>query len=446
MNVRLLTVFLSLFGLLVSAHAAPLSLTEAVQLALQQNPDVAAADQDLRVMKAKLPQIRAMERLHASADASMIHLEQVPTLVVPPVTLPLPPQLGGPQQVALPTFPLAEENAATLTLTAHLPLSTGGRTRHAATQVREASTALTARAESTRGEVALAVARAYLNVVLAQHVAQVSGDAYAAVGRHVTQAEAMLNAGLIPKYDLIRAKTEQANADRRWLDARNQVDLAYAYLMALLGQPEGDRPELTTPLEVQAVVEAELPQLLQAAEAASSDMKALQARDRMYEAGAQAARAETRPIVALVAKEEVLRDKLPLTTPIGYVGVVVHVPLLDGGMADAKVAEQQALRERNANDMVRLRNGIQLEVRKYYLDFTSARKALDAAEQAVLLAQENLRLATRRFAVGEGNSIEEVDAVLALSLAETNRATARYQYDLAYYGLKKATGEILRLL
>jgi len=445
MNARIVCCITLLCILLFPAHAAALSLAEAVQLALANNPEVAAADRDIRVVDAKLPQVKAMERLQATAEAGFIHLEETPTLEVPPITLPLPAQLGGPQEVSLPSFPLAQQNTTTLTLTAQLPLSTGGRTRYAAAQVREASAALTARAESTRREVALAVARAYLGVVLAQRVAAVNEEAYTTVGRHVTQAEAMLQAGLIPRYDLIRAQTELANADRRRLDAQNQVDLAYAYLMALLGQPEDGRPELTTPLDGQAVMNAEMPQLLQAAEAASSDMQALQARDRMYQAGMQAAKAETHPVVALVAKEEVLRDDLPLTTPVGYVGLVARVPLLDGGMAKAKAAEQQALRERNASDVDRLRNGIGLEVRKYYLDLTSARKALEAADQTVALAQENLHLATRRFEVGEGNSIEQVDAVLTLSLAETNRASARYQYDLAFYGLKKATGEILGL-
>jgi len=445
MKGRLIYILFVLSGLCSLIHATPLSLGDAVHLALKNNPDVAAADRDILVINTKLPQIHARERVQATAEAGVMHLEKVPTLDVPPIILPLPSQLGGPQQVSLPSFPLAAQNTTTLTLTAHLPLSTGGRTRYAAKQVHEATAALTARAESTRREVALAVTRAYLGVVLAQRVAEVSEEAYSTVGRHVTQAEALLKAGLIPKYDLIRAQTELANSDRRRLDAQNQIDLAYAYLMALIGQPEDERPTLTTPLDGQAVMETELPQLLQTAEAASSDMHALQALDRMYLAGAQAARAETHPIVALVAKEEVLRDDLPLTTPVGYLGLVVQVPLLDGGMAKAKAAEQHALRERNASDVDRLQNGIQLEVRKYYLDLTSARKALQAADQALALAQENLRLATRRFEVGEGNSIEQVDAVLTLSLTETNQASARYQYDLAFYGLKKATGEILGL-
>ncbi|HEY3417728.1 MAG TPA: TolC family protein [Armatimonadota bacterium] len=440
-----LVVILSLLAAITTVSAAPLSLADAVQQALAHNPEIAAADRDIQVVRAKLPQINALEHFHAGAEASYIHLEKVPTLEVPPLTLPLPAQLGGPQTITLPSFPLAQENTTTLTLTAQQPLTTGGRTRYAAAQVEEAAAALTARAVSKRREVVLAVARAYLSAVLAQRLVAVSEEAYAAIQQHVVQADGLLKAGMIPKYDLIRAQTELANADRRRLDARNQADLTLTYLMDLLGEPEAEHPTLTTTLDGHATLEETLPPLLAAAQTASSDLRALQARERMYLAGAQAARAELHPAVAIVAKTEVLRDDLPLTTPVGYVGVVMSVPLADGGMSKAKVAEQQALRERNASDVEMVRDGIQLEVRKYYLDLTSARKAVEAADKAVELATENLRLATRRFEVGQGTSIERVDAVLTFSLAEINRETARYQYDLAYYGLKKATGEILTL-
>ncbi|MDD3927860.1 MAG: TolC family protein, partial [bacterium] len=172
------------------------------------------------------------------------------------------------------------------------------------------------------------------------------------------------------------------------------------------------------------------------------DIKALQAGDRLYSAAAASARAERRPVIGAVAGVELYREDLPLTTPEGYIGVAARFPILDGGLSQAKEAEQMALKERNAADMQRLRNGLRLEAKKYYLDLNSARKALQAADKAVELATENLRLAARRFEVGEGTGLEQVDAVLTLSLAETNREQSRYQYDVSYYGLRKVIGRI----
>jgi len=112
-------------------------------------------------------------------------------------------------------------------------------------------------------------------------------------------------------------------------------------------------------------------------------------------------------------------------------------------VSHAKVAQQKALRNRNRTDIRRLHNGIRLEVRKNYLDLMSAKKALEASDKAVELATESRRLAERRFEVGEGTSMEVTDSILALSIAETNREQARYQYDIAFYGLKKSMGQIL---
>ena len=101
------------------------------------------------------------------------------------------------------------------------------------------------------------------------------------------------------------------------------------------------------------------------------------------------------------------------------------------------------MRNSNRTDIRRLHNGIRLEVRKNYLDLMSAKKALEASDKAVELATESRRLAERRFEVGEGTSMEVTDSILALSIAETNREQARYQYDIAFYGLKKSMGQIL---
>jgi outer membrane protein TolC len=200
---------------------------------------------------------------------------------------------------------------------------------------------------------------------------------------------------------------------------------------------------LTTPLRGDEQFAVELDPAESAALAASKDLQALQCRDSMYAAGEKEAMAEKHPTLSLVASQQLFLNAQPFTSPGGFLGLLANIPLLDGGLARAEREEQQALRARNQDDIKQLSDGVQLEVHKYYLDLLSARKALEAADQAVSLAHESLRLATRRFEEGQGTGVEKTDAILALSLAETNREQARYQNDLAYYGLKKAMGQLL---
>ncbi|HEY9765801.1 MAG TPA: TolC family protein [Chroococcales cyanobacterium] len=463
---KLKKLFLLLCILLFPSEAlcAPLTLRDAVRTALVENPEVAAAEQDAAVLGARVAQARSHHWPSVALDAGFVHLSEEPVLKIPPININLPadipltlapgktvavplPQLPP---VRLPNIPLARQNLTEVALSVQLPLYTGGRVEYGVEQLNQGVIALRAKADSKRDEIAYSVVKAYLGAVLAQRSAEVAENAYSTVEQHQKQAAKAVEAGMVPRYEEIRARAELANQDRRRLDAHNQADLAMALLMDTLGTPEGEPPTLTTPLkfgkDVKNIASQWEPSIQEALDA-SHDLKALAARDRAYQAAEKGAAAELLPTVALQGSQEIynkgLFDKdLPMTSPGGFIGLVAHLPLFDGGNARAKKAEQSLLRQRNQSDERRLRNGIRLEVRKYNLDQRTAQKALQATDQAIALASENLRLATRRFAVGEGTGLEKMDAILTLSIAETNQEQARYQYDLAYYGLKKAMGAI----
>lgn len=419
------------------AQAGTLSLPEAVRTALVSNQELAAARADAAVAATRLEQVRSQGRLQAGLDLSFTHLEAVPLLEVPPIDIALLHT-----SIKLDPFALSKQDMLRSSLYLQKALSTGGRVEYGEAQVKEAVAALEARVEAKADEIALSTVKAYLGAVLAQRVAGVADQAYRTVERHVSQAEAVFKAGMVPRYEVIRAQTELAGQDRRRLDAHNQADLALTLLQDVMGVSQDETPVLSTALSGQESMEAGLEETVLAVMQSSPDIKALQAGDRLYSAAAASARAERRPVIGAVAGVELYREDLPQTTPEGYIGVAARFPILDGGLSQAKEAEQMALKERNAADMQRLRNGLRLEAKKYYLDLNSARKALQAADKAVELATENLRLAARRFEVGEGTGLEQVDAVLTLSLAETNREQSRYQYDVSYYGLRKVIGRI----
>ena len=411
-----------------------------------------AADLDVDAAQTKFKEVRSKSRFHLDLTGSYVHLDQAPELQVDPISLSslqgllqmLHPGAPIPRlALSIPGFALSKQDMRRYTLSAEQAIWTGGRVRYGVSQVRHGVAALDAAAQSKRRDIAHAVAEAYLKAVLARHAAEVQDSVAATVAAHVDQAQKLFDQGVIPKYELMRAQTELANAGRRALDAHNQADLALAFLLDQLGLPGMEPPDLTTDLSGTAVFAMTYDQAVTAAMESSPDMAALRERDAMYAAAVKGAEAGFKPVVALVAQQDLRDEDLPVTQPEAFVGVVVKMNLIDGGERRAKTSYNRRMRERNGADVDRLTNGIRLEVRKYYLDLQSAGKALEASGLAVDLARESLRLATRRFEVGEGASIEVTDSTLALSVAEINLQNARCQYDTAYYGLLKAMGIIV---
>lgn len=419
----------------------PLTLHDAVLTALAHNPEIAAADDDITAAKTKIAQLHARENITVSVDTTLLSLSDEPSMAIPDITLDLGPL--GKKSVKLPNMPLSNDNVTSSSINAQIPLSTGGRVKYGLEQIHYGIEALQARAQAKREEVTYAVISAYFSAVLANRLAIVNDDAYRTVKEHVTQAQALCDQGQVAKYEVIRAETELANQDRRRLDAYNQAELALAYLQDLLGSSSVETPVLTTGLEVHANHTYELPEVMTTALRVSNTMKALEARDQMYLALVKTAHAETNPVVAAIISKRLFINDQPFTMPSTMFSIMIKIPLLDGGLAKAEIAEARALRQHNTHDMQRLSDGIRLEVRKYYLDYQSAQKALATADKAVELSMESLRLASRRFEEAQGTGLEKNDARLALSLAETNREGARYQCNVAYYGMQKALGTLL---
>jgi len=475
--------WMGLLGILVFvvsgiAYSGELSLTEAIDIAINQNPKVEAAQKDVSILETKFKEVRSNERPKLDFTLSVIHLENPPTLdydlgdKLKPALLGIMNAIPDYMQYPVPGSPgtymtiqnpykqptisalsasdyslnmeLAEEYTRKYTLDLQWPIWTGGRVKHGLSKLRKGVEALASKAESTRREITYEVISAYLGTVLAQRAAKVNDEAYNTIEWHVRQAESLFKQGLIPKYDLMRAKTELANQDKKRIDAHNQADLTMAYLLDLLSMPKEEFPVLITDLAGDKKFDMELEEAFEVAISESSDMNALLARERMYKAGVEVAKAELRPIVAAVAKHELRDEDLSLLDPDQYVGLIVKFPIFDGGKSRSRISQERAKLDRNKSDIKRLENGLQLMVRKYYLDYLSAQKAIAAADKAIELASESKRLAERRYEVGEGTSIEVTDALLQYSIAETSMSQAKYQHDMAYYGLKMAMGQIIQ--
>ena len=206
----------------LGALANPLSLADAVHTALSHNPEIQAADQDVAVIRTKLAQVHAQDRVKVSVDLTYLALSEQPEMRLPAMSLDLSALHLPPLPVSLPNLPLANDHLATGMVNVQMPLYTGGRVQYGLQQVNSAIAVLEARADSKRRDIAFAVVDAYLRAVLARRVAEVADEAYNTIQQHRQQAEALLKQGQVARYEVIRAETELANQDRRRLDAHRR--------------------------------------------------------------------------------------------------------------------------------------------------------------------------------------------------------------------------------
>ena len=129
--------------------------------------------------------------------------------------------------------------------------------------------------------------------------------------------------------------------------------------------------------------------------------------------------------------------------PTRQYGIELKVPVFDGFRRDARRAESASQYQQEKIRLRDLEQQVELEVREALDSLRSAQAELEAARDGLMLAENELAQAQRRYQAGVTNSIEVTDAQTRLDRARDNQIAALYDYNLARIDL--ATGRIEEL-
>jgi outer membrane protein TolC len=151
------------------------------------------------------------------------------------------------------------------------------------------------------------------------------------------------------------------------------------------------------------------------------------------------------PQITGIAGREMVTSKLAQTDPTWFAGARVTLNLFDGGERRARVSEEKSRLQTTQFERHHAEDQIQLAVRSAYLTLQSQRGALASATKAAELAKESLRLATKRFEVGTGTSLEVLDATVSLTSSQTSMQQALYGMDVAFLTMHRYEGDILEI-
>ncbi len=122
-------------------------------------------------------------------------------------------------------------------------------------------------------------------------------------------------------------------------------------------------------------------------------------------------------------------------------GVSLTHELFDGGTRKAGVERSRAALEIARMQMGQRNRDIELAVETAHLDAVRLAKLLRLAEGTVQLAREDLRLAEERYNVGMGRLLEVLDAQVGFTQARSDEVRIRYDLTIALADLDRLTGK-----
>lgn len=412
--------FLSLvvLGLGVQAWAQdlpPLTLDKALELAAKENPRIGAAQKRIEQAQARI--LQAASAKSPQLDISLgyqenAHAPEYP--VVDGVT-------GRPTRYyAMAGFRRTWRAA----LSMNILIYSGGSVENTVEARRLARQAAEAELERTRQSVENQTASACYNLQRAAARVEVAREALDLAAEHLRQTRALYENGIVAKNEVLRVEVAHSDAKLRLIQAKNALDTAWSVLERVVGVPLEEQYSLPEPpADPGGFALPENP--LDVAIEHRPELVALERSRQSALAMAEAAMGEKRPKIFLtgetyVADEEFFSDP----QDEWQVGISAVWTLYDGGKAESQAAEAKASAEEFLYNLEDFRRSIELEVRQAANDLEAARQRVDVARAQVTSAEEDYRMALKRYSAQVGTNIDVLDARVALENARTQYVDA----------------------
>ena len=300
--------------------------------------------------------------------------------------------------------------------------------------------------EATRYDVVLAANRAYYNVLRAEAVVKVAQQTVSARQLLDDQVTALGRNGLRSQLDVSFADVNVSEAKLLLIRAQDAVEEAYAELARALGTDQVVHYQLDEePLPASPPPNPD--DLISQATANRPELASLRfSRDAAYKF-AEAEKDLSRPTVSLVGVAGYIPYIAQLTsqtTPPEYEGVAVNVnvPLFNGHLFAAR---REAARDRALESDQRLRDEqlrVSRDVRVAWAGASTAYQSIDVTAQFIRQASLALNLAQGRYNLGLSSIVELTQAQLNQTQAEIENLGAKYDYQTQYAALQYAIGSL----
>jgi outer membrane protein len=430
----LIAASLSLAEPAVTPKTLDLTLKSAVQIALAPdgNVRVLLANQAIDEAAARARQARAA--LFPNIDGSASERNQTTNLRTFGFTFPTVPGFN------IPTFvgPFSTFDARVSAQQTILDLSILRRYRAAQANVAVARLDT----NSTRDQVSDQTARAYLTCLRADASLESARSNVDLSDALVKLANSQKNAGTGTGIEVTRAQVQLSNDRTQLTIAENSRTRAALQLMKTIGLDMGVELRFSDKLSPTPVDAGVLEASIDKAKKERAELKTQHQKELAARLTYGAVRAERLPTIGASGDYGSSGQELNASRASRSVGVSLKVPLFDGGRRAGRSAESLSQYDQERTRTHDLEQQVELEVRLAYASLNSARTEVETAEEGVMLAENELAQARRRYEAGVTNSIEVTDAQTRLARARDTRVTALYDYNLARLDLATSTGSI----
>lgn len=431
----LVTAFIIFPNMTFAADSLPLTLEEAIALALENNRLIEQSEEDREAAKWNLSVARrnAGPRISWSSTLTRIGGRYYNTQ--------RKYHDNNKHTRAKDFFPSYEnENYNSFSL--QFPLYSGGQLENQRKTARYGLNAADLTLENARQTVKYQAASAYYQVLQQESLVSVQQEAVELLQEHLRNVMIQYEVGTVAKSDVLSTSVQLANNQQNLNTAQGNYQTAIAQLNNVIGLPVDTEVAVSDKINFVKYNLSESDCLKYALSHRPDGIAAVYA---LKQAQAQTAAAKSgyRPNVNAIMQGQMSGENVFGTNHMAEqwsVGFQINWNIFDNGVTNASVNQAKAVERKAESVSLQQIETIQLEVHSAYISLKTAEKNIETTAAAVSKAEEEFSIAQIRYIEGVDTNLNVMNAQEKVVETRSNYYTAIYVYNTSRAQLEKAMG------
>ena len=455
-KLQILAVLLVPLALQAQTERYALTLQEASERMMDNNPTVRIADKAIDMARGERQKLNAFWYPMLNTSGMIVHLSNRVEVKQPLDTYTNPAKefvqsiIPNDQlitsildQVGNYTLsvPILQRNLTTLDANLTWPVFSGGKRVYASQIGKRMVDIAEVRKEETHALLQTELVQTYYALQLAERIQEVRKKTFQSLQQHYNHALKLEANGLITKSERLFAEVNLQESKREWEASKKEYEVAHQTLCSLLNMEEQNvEIHPITPL----FVTDELPDeqyFKSLIPSTNYTINKLRLEESMAESQLKISKSAYLPTIALFGKQTLYAHHLPRNLmPRTLIGIGFTWNLFDGLNRESDVRVSRLAKESIALEKEKAENALDVLVQVLYSKIQEAKDETKTLQTTLTMSEELLRIRQKSFEEGMATSTEVVDAEVMLSKVRIAMLLASYQFDVSLASLCSACG------
>jgi outer membrane protein TolC len=429
----------------------PLSLEDAVRMAMRRNPDLISARLEVRRSDSRVLEAWGNALPVVDLSGQYVHMVDKPVTFFPDFFLytfmkDIDSTIPKPSGQLVPVS-FAPGFSANATLNVRQILFNGavfigvGAAHIYSNLARDIY-------QAKQVETVAKVRKAYYGALLAQEAQDLMRSSLKNAEENLKNVQLMRKQGIVSEYDELRASVGVENLRPAVIQSETNALLALDNLRNTVGVSSRDNFTLTDGLAFHPVDEAIVQRSEQLLMESNPGLSAVRRQIELNGAAVNAERSSYLPTIAAFGQYQyqAAKNQFNFSTNDFYkgstVGLSLTMNLFQGLQTYSRVEQAQLERRKSEEQQISLERNLKTGLNSVLGNLRQSRKRVEAQGKTVEMAERGYSIVTARFLSNSATQLEVNDAQLALTQAKVNRVQAIYDYLVASADLDQLIGRL----